>query len=42
VPGQILNTEVRFDMYSNPFIVPEPNTGFVQYLNPTQANEESK
>jgi hypothetical protein len=42
MPGQILNTEVRFDMYSNPFIVPEPNTGFVQYLNPTQANEEPK
>ena len=32
-PGQILS-EVKMDMYGNPFIVPDAASGFVQYLQP--------
>jgi hypothetical protein len=32
-PGQILS-EVKMDMYGNSFIVPDPTSGYVQYLQP--------
>ena len=32
-PGQILS-EVKMDLYGNPFIVPDPTSGYVQYLQP--------
>jgi hypothetical protein len=34
VPGETISNEVKLDMYGNPFIVPEPASGFVQYLQP--------
>jgi hypothetical protein len=32
-PGQIIS-EVKIDMYGNPFIIPDAASGFVQYLQP--------
>jgi len=34
IPGEIISNEVKLDMYDNPFIVPEPTSGYVQYLQP--------
>ena len=34
IPGETISNEVKLDMYGNPFIVPEPTSGFVQYLQP--------